>query len=82
MAGKNDAEIAQLRKIQRELADIRHNTGSDGWFWRGILQGAGAIVGSAIAVVALSWVLSLLGVIPGFGEIAAYLGTLFSKIPH
>lgn len=84
MAGKDDnREVAELKKIQRELVDIKkQNTISSGWLVRGILQGAGAIIGSAIAVVAISWILSLLGIVPGFGQIAAYLGEVFSKLPR
>jgi hypothetical protein len=83
MAEKNNAEVVQLKKIQRELIDIKkQNTISYGWLLRGILQGVGAIIGSAIAVVALSWILSVLGIIPGFGQIAAYLGDVFSKLPR
>lgn len=83
MANKNDGgEVVQLKKIQRELVDIKQNTRSSGWFWHGMWQGAGAIVGSAIALLVVSVILYFLGVIPGFQDIATYLGTVISNIRY
>lgn len=66
--------IKHLEKIENELGEIRQNTGGwKAWFFRGVMQGAGIIVGTIAGVVLLGWVLSILGFIPGFSEIAEYL---------
>ncbi len=69
-----DADVEKLEEIQTDLQDLKHLTGSNkAWFIRGILQGAGAIVGSILMLIVLGWILSILGVIPGVSEIAEYL---------
>ncbi len=67
-------DVETLEVIQTDLQELKHLTGSNkAWFVRGILQGAGAIIGSIIMLIVLGWVLSILGVIPGVSEIADYL---------
>jgi hypothetical protein len=74
-------EIDELKKISGELEAIKANTGSYGSaFWRGILQGAGAIIGSILAIVLIGWILEIIGVIPGFGQIAAYFSDIAAHI--
>jgi len=66
--------LRQLKRIERELTEIKDRTGDPRrMFMNGILYGAGAFVGGIIAVAALGWVLSFLGVIPGLDAIVAYL---------
>jgi hypothetical protein len=78
-----DDEIQELKKISGELEAINANTGSYiSAFWRGILQGAGAIIGSILAAVLIGWILEVLGIIPGFGEIAAYFSSIAAHIQH
>ena len=76
---KNTGEIRELKKITEELRAVKANTGSS-WtaFWRGVLQGGGAIVGGLLAALAIGAILSVLGFIPGFQTIAAYLGNAAS----
>lgn len=61
------------------LARIARNTAPGSWaryLWLGMLQGAGFITGTVLVIALLSTALSLLGVIPGFGDIAGYLRTI------
>lgn len=63
-----------LTEIHEEIRELKRQTLSwKTWFLRGILYGVGALVGSIVAVALFGWVLSLMGVIPGFGELAEYL---------
>ena len=64
-------DIEQLAEIKTDLEDLKHLTGSSKeWFVRGMLQGAGAIIGSILMIILLTWFLSIIGVIPGASEIA------------
>ena len=77
MADKQDPEVRELKKIERQVSEIRHRTGSP-WraFLNGLLYGAGWVIGGIATIIFLSWILSLLGVIPGFDKIAAYLSSV------
>ncbi len=69
-AGKDEVQILE-EGIKNDLEEIKHLTGdSRSWFFRGIMQGAGAIVGSIAMLIFLGWFLSIVGIIPGFGEIS------------
>lgn len=73
--------IKHLKKIEGELGEIKENTGSwSGWFIRGIMQGAGIIVGTIVGLVALGWLLSILGFVPGLSELADYLRDAVERI--
>ena len=55
----------ELEKIQKDLASINKKTpGLGGAFLKGIMTGLGSIVGVALALVILGYVLNVLGVIP------------------
>lgn len=58
--------LEHLKNIQEELSDIKEQT-TNPWssFLRGVLQGAGAIVGGVAAVILLGWLLYIAGLIPG-----------------
>ena len=74
MAEKQNQEVKHLIKIEHKIDEIRKRAGSLARaFVGGILYGVGWILGGIIAVLLLSWILSLMGIIPGFGEIARYL---------
>ncbi len=76
-----EAEIQELKKITEELKRVEANTGSSWWaFYRGILSGGGAIIGGIIAVILIGALLSILGVIPGFQAIAAYINAAIANI--
>jgi hypothetical protein len=80
MASNDDPEVRQLRQINRELKNIESNTSAKWWILHGMLYGAGWIIGSLLAIIILSWVLTLLGVIPGLDRIATDLQTAFSRV--
>ncbi len=75
-------EVEQLQEdIKSDLEDIKTLTGDSGtWFWRGIMQGAGAIIGSILMLILLGWVLSIVGIIPGFGELADYIRSYLDRV--
>jgi hypothetical protein len=76
-----ESDIEQLEEIQTDLQELKHLTGSSkAWFIRGILQGAGAIVGSILMLILLGWLLSLLGFFPGLSEIAEYIGGYAERV--
>ena len=66
--------LEHLAKIESELEEIKERTADPKRsLFNGILSGAGAILGSIAALIILGWLLSLIGILPGFGSIAAYL---------
>ena len=74
MTEKQNPEVKQLIKIDKKLEEMNKRAGNTkSVFFYGLLQGAGALVGGVVALVILSWVLSIIGVIPGLGDIAKYL---------
>lgn len=77
---KENPEVKQLREIRRELKHIESNTSSKWWFLHGLLYGIGWIVGSLLAILLIGWILSLMGVIPGFDRIAADLQGAFTRV--
>lgn len=78
-----DAEIQELKKITEELKAVKANTGSSwGAFLRGMLSGGGAIIGSIVTIILIGVVLSIMGVIPGFATIAAYINEAIANVKH
>lgn len=74
MAQTQNPEVKQLIKIEHKLEEIKDRTGNTKHaFFYGLLQGAGAVVGGIAAIILLGWLLSIIGIIPGFGDLAAYL---------
>lgn len=72
--------LEHLKNIEEELGEIKERTSDPKRsLLNGMLSGAGAIVGSIAALIILGWLLSLLGVLPGFGSIAAYLHGIVDK---
>lgn len=65
----------QFESLMAELARIRRNT-SFSWgraIGYSLLKGAMFVIGSLLAIALAGWVLSLLGVIPGIGDVANHL---------
>lgn len=73
--------LSHLKQIEEELGEIRDRapTGAR-YFLFGLLQGAGAIVGSLVALALIGWLLSVFGVIPGLSVLAHYLGQYVSSV--
>ena len=62
--------LDHLENIEKELKEIKERTGGRWNSMRnGLYQGAGAVLGSIIAVLFLGWLLSIVGFIPGFGQV-------------
>jgi hypothetical protein len=67
-------QLKHLQEIADEVGALReHTTDPKRSFLMGMFQGAGIIVGSILALAALSWLLSVLGVVPGFDSVERYL---------
>ena len=69
--------LKRLEHIDKELEEIKQRTPVRPLgFAYGLWQGAGVLLGGIFALTLLGWVLSLFGLIPGFGTIAAYLQSI------
>lgn len=74
------AGMKHLEEIEEDLDINRKRTGDPKRsFVSGLFQGAGAIVGSLIALAALGTILSFIGVIPVFADASHYLHTLIEE---
>ena len=73
--------LEHLAQIEEALDEIADNTPST-WraFLYGVLQGAGAIVGSVIMLSLLGYVLTWFGLFPGFGVITHYMQDAVTKL--
>jgi hypothetical protein len=74
--------MANLRNnVEDLLGEIRENTSNPWWrmLLNGALYGAGAVIGTVLTIVLLGWLLSVFGVIPGFGELAAQLQSALNE---
>lgn len=80
MAEKQTPEVRQLKKIERQIDEIKGRTGNPlRALLSGILYGIGWVIGGIVAIMLLSWILSLLGVIPGLDKIASYLSSVLAN---
>lgn len=65
-----DPELKEyLQKIDVHLKNIQQKTESV-WhgFFRGMLHGLGSVIGVALALVIIGWILNAVGIIPAFKE--------------
>jgi hypothetical protein len=71
----------ELEHVEGILEDIRKNTAVPWWrsVMNGILYGGGVVMGTVIAIAALGWLLSIFGIIPGFGELATRLQEIINS---
>lgn len=72
---------AEAKKVERLLDEIKENTSLKPArnFYYGMLYGAGIVLGTILAVIAVGWILSILGVIPGFDVIANNISDILNK---
>jgi len=71
----------QLQTIEAELKSINKAV-SETWkkmFFRGLFRGGGFVIGTALSIAIAGWVLSALGIIPLFGDIANELQTILRQ---
>ncbi|MDB5238119.1 MAG: hypothetical protein JWM46_389 [Candidatus Kaiserbacteria bacterium] len=73
--------LGHLARIEEELEEIKDRTANPKRsFINGMWQGAGAIVGSIAAIILLGWGLSVLGLVPGVGDIANSLHRMVDTV--
>lgn len=62
----------EVRRVEALLGEIKENTEArpSRSFLNGMLYGAGIVLGTIIGVALVGWLLSILGVIPGFDVLA------------
>ena len=60
----------QLDLVNKNLYEINRKTGSSLWrsFVSGTLSGLGSVIGVAIALAIIGWILNTVGIIPAFRE--------------
>jgi hypothetical protein len=58
----------RLDEINENLIQIKKNGGVWKSFFRGILTGIGSVLGVALALILIGWILNTIGVIPAFRE--------------
>lgn len=74
-------EVEQLKGIADDLEVIKSKVQPSRWrvLRNGMYQGAGVVIGGALAVVLVGWILAFLGFIPGLHETAEYLQSIVDK---
>lgn len=70
-----------LAHIENEVTEMRKKTLST-WriFWHGIVYGAGYVVGAAIIIVVIGWILNIVGVIPALSRQVTEFRTALEKV--
>lgn len=65
-----DPELkTHLEKIEEEISTFRKRiTALSSVFMRGVVHGAGYVVGAVIVLTLIGWVLNIVGIIPAFTE--------------
>ena len=71
----------EVRKVEALLGEIKENTEARPAksFFNGVLYGAGIVLGTIVGVVLVGWLLSILGVIPGFDVLAHRFSDILQK---
>lgn len=75
-------QLKELRDIAGDLEVLRESTHPKNAFLRGLIQGAGAVIGGVLALSLLGWILSLLGFIPGFDSFEQSLQGVVNSYEH
>ena len=72
---------AEAKKVEELLDEIKDNTEHRPTksLLNGMLYGVGIVLGTIVGVVAIGWLLSILGVIPGVDVIAQKLSDILQK---
>ncbi|MBP7770582.1 MAG: hypothetical protein KA066_01570 [Candidatus Pacebacteria bacterium] len=71
----------EAKKVEALLDEIKSNTQARPGksFYNGMLQGAGIVLGTIVAVVLVGWLLSILGVIPGVDVLAQRFAEILDR---
>lgn len=73
---KND-----LKKIETELSHMdKVATGTWRTLWRGVIYGAGYVIGAIVIIVVVGWILDIVGVIPALNNQVAEFRTALEHI--
>lgn len=76
-----DSDLKRLlEEINQNLIFLQRQGRVRNAFWRGVLSGMGSVVGVAIVLVLIGWVLNAVGVIPAFREQAQALRQTLEEI--
>lgn len=77
-----DPELKEhLETIESELVLLRKGTGGTYYsLWRGIVYGAGYVVGTILIIIIVGWVLNIVGVIPAFSREVGEFRTVLENI--
>ena len=70
--------LKTLERIERDLEDLKGSPKRT--FLYGIIYGAGAFVGGILAIILIGWILSILGVIPGFEGVEKTVGETYDSV--
>ncbi len=59
----------QLEEINKNVQTVAKRVGGS-WkaFWYGIARGLGSVLGAALAIILIGWILNTLGYIPAFRD--------------
>lgn len=65
-----DPELKEhLEEIERELVKMRRmTTGMPHALIRGVVYGAGYVIGAVLIIIIVGWILNIVGVIPAFSH--------------
>lgn len=77
-----DPELkSHLEKIEGELTHMRKTAGGT-WrtLWRGVIYGAGYVVGAVLIIVIAGWILNVIGIIPVFSRQAVEFQTALGNV--
>jgi len=78
----NDQELKKhLEIIEDELVKMRkRTTGVSHALWRGIVYGAGYIIGTLLVIIIVGWILNIVGIIPAFSREVTDFRTALEKV--
>lgn len=79
-----DPELkSHLETIEKELVSLRRATSSlPSTMMRGIFHGAGYVVGAAVIVFIIGWVLNVMGIFPAFSEQVKEFRSALDQVPR
>lgn len=65
-----DPELTKhLEKMEKELSLLRKEMTSFSYsFMRGLFSGAGYVIGAAVILTIIGWILNVIGIIPAFTQ--------------
>lgn len=77
-----DPELTtHLERIEQELTAFRkESNGLSANLLRGIAHGAGYVVGAALIITVIGWILNIVGIIPAFGDQISELRSMLESI--